>query len=118
MVKAGRSFSHPSIPRNVRNSGDGDASFSIDGTAIRKSAASMPSVALGGTTSNAFDVAALLDAVGGEQMQYIEFNSVRRELEARRRWPLMHIVSELLDQPQRPADVAKPVVLNKDGAAI
>ena len=120
MVNVGRSFSHPFIPRNVaiRNSGDGGASFSIDGPAIRESAASMPFVALGGTTSSASDVAALLAAVGGEQMQYIEFNSVRRELEARQRWPLLHLVSELLDQPERPVDVAKPVVLHKDGVAI
>jgi len=120
MIKVGKSFSHQFIAQNVEihNNGDGAASFSIDGTAIRESAASMPSVALGGTKSNAFDVAALLAAVGGEQMQYIEFNSVRRELETRRRWPLMHLVSELLDQPERPADVAKPVVLNKDGATI
>jgi hypothetical protein len=120
MVKVERSFSHPFIPRNVaiRNSGDGDASFSIDGPAIRESAANMPFVALGGTTSGAFDVAALLAAVGGEQMQYIEFNSVRRELETRQRWPLLRLVSELLDQPERPANVAKPVVLHKDGAAV
>jgi hypothetical protein len=120
MDKVGRSFSHPFIPRNIdiRNSGDGGASFSIDGPAIRESAASVPPVALGGTTSNAFDVAALLAAVGGEQMQYIEFNSVRCELEARQRWPLLRIVSELLDQPERSADVARPVVLHEEGAAI
>lgn len=120
MVNVGRSFSHPFIPRNVaiHNSGDGGASFSIDGPEIRESAANMPFVALGGTASSASDVAALLAAVGGEQMQYIEFSSVRRELEARQRWPLLHLVSELLDQPERPVDVAKPVVLHKDGVAI
>ena len=68
--------------------------------------------------AGASDVAALLAAVGGEQIQYIEFNSVRRELEARQRWPLLHLVSELLDQPERPADIAKPVVLHEDGVAI
>ena len=92
MVKAGRSFSQTFIPQNetIPNSGDGGA----------------------------FDVAALLAAVGGEQMQYIEFNGVRRELETRQRWPLLHIVSEMLDKPERPVDVAKPVVLHKEGAAI
>ncbi len=120
MVKVGRSFSQPFIPQNVaiRNSGDGGASFAIDGPAIRESAASMPFVPLGGTTSSAFDVAALLAAVGGEQIQYIEFNSVHRELETRQRWPLLRLVSELLDQPERPADVVKPGVLHKDGAVI
>jgi hypothetical protein len=120
MVKVGRSFSHPFVPRNVaiRNSGDGTSFSTIDDPAIQESAASMPFVALGGTTSSASDVAALLAAVGGEHMQYIEFNSVRRELEARQRWPLLHLVSELLDQPERPVDVAKPVVLQKDGVVI
>lgn len=120
MVKVGRSFSQPFIPRNavIHNSGDGGASFSIDGQAIRESAANMPFVALGGAASCALDVAALLAAVGGEQIQYIEFNSVRRELEARQRWPLLRLVSELLDQPERPADVVKTVVLQKDGVAI
>ncbi|MBN1600301.1 MAG: hypothetical protein JW915_01775 [Chitinispirillaceae bacterium] len=119
MVKVGRSFSQPFFPRNVaiRNSGDGGSSFPVEGPAIRESAARMPFVALGGTTSNAVDVAALLAAIGGE-MQYIEFNSVHRELETRQRWPLLHLVSELLDQPEEPADVAKPVVLQKDGVAI
>lgn len=114
MVKAGRSFSHQFDPQNVAlgSSGDDRASFSIDGPAIRESAA------LGGTRSNAFDVAALLAAVGGEQMQYIEFNNARREFEARQRWPLLHVVSELLDEPERPADVANPIVLHKDGAVI
>lgn len=121
MVKVERSFSQPFIPRNVaiRNSGDGGTSFPINGPAIRKSVANMPFVALeGGTTSVAFDVAALLSAMGEEQMQYIEFNSVRRELETQQQWPLLSIVSELLDQPERPAEVAKPVVLHKDGVAI
>jgi hypothetical protein len=115
----GRSFSQPFIPRNVaiRNSDDVGASFPIDCPAIRESATSKPFVALGGTKSSAFDVAALLAAVG-EQMQYIEFNSVRRELEPRQRWPLLRIVSELLDQPERPAEVTKPVVLHKDGAIV
>ncbi|NLW31436.1 MAG: hypothetical protein GXY77_08270 [Fibrobacter sp.] len=92
MVKVESSFSQMFIPRKetIRNSGDGYA----------------------------FDVAALLAAVGGEQMHYIEFNSVRRELETRQRWPLLHLVSELLDQPERSADVAKPVSLHKEGAAI
>ncbi|MDP4103314.1 MAG: hypothetical protein Q8935_00055 [Bacillota bacterium] len=121
MVKVGGSFSQTLIPRNgaIPNSDDGGASFSIDDPAIRESAASMPSgVALGGTKSNAFDVAALLAAVGGEQLQYIEFNSVHRKHEARQRWPLLHVVSELLDQPEGPADVAKPVVLHKDRVTI
>lgn len=114
MVKVGSSFSHQFIPRNavIRSSGGDGASLSIDGPVIRESSSSK------GTRSNAFDVAALLAAVGGEQMQYIEFNSMHRELEARKRWPLMHLVSELLDQPERLADVAKPVVLHKDGVAI
>lgn len=92
MVNAGRSYSKTFIPRNetIRNSGNGGA----------------------------FDVAALLAAVGGEKIQYIEFNSVRRELETRQRWPLLHLVSELLDQPEKPANAAKPVVLHKEGAAI
>lgn len=119
MVKVGRSFSQPFFPRNVamRNSGDGGSSFPIEGPATRESAASMPFVALGGATSGAFDVAALLAAVGGE-IQYIEFNSVHRELETRQRWPLLRIVSELLDQPENTADVAKPFVLHKDGVPI
>lgn len=92
MVKVESSFSQTFIPRNetIHNSGNGSA----------------------------FDVAALLASVGGEQMQYIEFNSVRREFETRQRWPLLHLVSKLLDQPERPADVAKPVSLHKEGAAI
>lgn len=119
MVKVGRSFSQPFIPQNasICNSGDGSASFSIDSPAIRKSAADMPSVTLGGTTSGAFDVIALLAAVGGEQMHYIEFNSVRRELETRQRWPLLHLVIELLGQPERPVNVVKPV-FHKDGVTI
>lgn len=118
MIKVERSFSH--IPRNIaiHNSNDGDTTFSTDIPAIQESAANKPFVTLGGTTSSAFDVAALLAAVGGEQMQYIEFNSVRRELETRQRWPLLRLISELLDQPERPADIAKPVVLHKDGAVI
>ncbi len=117
MVKVVRSFSQPFVPRNVakRNS---SASFPIDDPAIRGSSESKPFVALGGTQSGAFDVAALLEAVGEKQMQYIEFNSVHREVETRQRWPLMHIVSELLDQPENSTDVAKPFVLQKDGAAI
>jgi hypothetical protein len=120
MVKVGRSFSQPFIPRNVaiRNDGDGGASFSIDGPETQESAASIPPVALGGTTSSAFDVAALLATVGGEQIQYIEFNNVRRELETRQQWPLLRLVSELLDQPERPAVAKKTVVLHKDGAII
>lgn len=118
MVKVGSSFSQPFFPRNVaiRDSGDGGSSFPIEGPAIRESAASMPFMALG-TTSGAFDVAALLAAVGGE-IQYIEFNSVHRELETRQRWPLLRIVSELLDQPENTADVAKHFVLHKDGVSI
>jgi hypothetical protein len=120
MVKVGRSFSQPFFPRNesIRNSSDGGASFPIDGPAIRESAAGMPFEALRrGATSSAFDVVALLAAVGG-QIQYIEFNSVHRELETRQRWPLLRSVSELLDQPEKTADVAKPFVLHKDGVAI
>jgi hypothetical protein len=120
MVKVERSFSQPFISRNVaiHNSNSVGASFPIDGQSIRESAASMPFMAMGGTTSSAFDVVALLAAVGGEKMQYIEFNSVHRELETRQRWPLLRIVSELLDQPERPADVANPVILHEDGVAI
>jgi hypothetical protein len=121
MVKVESSFSQTFIPRNVelRNSSDGGAYFPIDdGPVIRESAASVPLVTSGGTTSSAFDVVALLAAVGGEQLQYIEFNSVHRDLETRQQWPLLRIVSELLDQPEKPDDVAKPVVLHKDGVAI
>jgi len=119
MVKVGRSFSQPFFPRNesIRNSSDGGASFPIDGPVIRESAAGMPFEALKGATSSAFDVVALLAAVGG-QIQYIEFNSVHRELETRQRWPLLRIVSELLDQPEKTADADKPFVLHKDGVAI
>lgn len=120
MVRVERSFSQPFIPRNVaiRNSSDSGASFPFDVPANQETAESLPFEALEGTTSSAFDVAALLAAVGGEKMQYIEFNSVRREHETRQQWPLLHLVSKLLDQPERPADFAKPIVLHKDGVSI
>jgi hypothetical protein len=119
MAKVIRSFSPSLNPRNIalHSSGNDGASFSNDDPGIRESAASEPFVDLGGTKSSAIDVAALLAAVG-EQMQYIEFNRVRREPEPRQRWPLLRIVSELLDQPERPANVAKSVFLHKDGVTI
>lgn len=122
MVRAGRSFSQPVIPRNVANNNNtidsNGASFSIDNPAIQDSSVSKSSVDTGGATSNAFDVVALLAAVGAEQMQYIEFNCVHREHETRQRWPLLHRVSELLDPPEKSSDVTKSVVLHKDGVAI
>lgn len=92
MGNAGSSFSQSSNPQDkvICNSGKGSA----------------------------FDVAALLSAIGGENLQYIEFNSVRREHETRQRWPLLGRVSELLDKPDNVTGIPKPVVLYGDGASI
>jgi len=115
MFKAGKSFSQPFIPSNgeVCNRGDGGASFPVDNPSTHASSASTLFLASGKT-----DVTALMAAVGGEQLQYIEFNSVRRALEARKRWPLLRLVSELLAKPEKSVDVAKPVIMHKDGVAI
>jgi hypothetical protein len=121
MVKVGRSFSQPFVPRNVavRNGDNSGGSFPIiDSPEIQETAANMPYATQGGTTSNAIDVASLLAAVGGEQMHYIEFNSMNHEPDTRQQWPLQHLASESLDQPERSANVAKPVVLHNDGVAV
>jgi hypothetical protein len=121
MVKVGRSFSQPFVPRNVavRNGDDSGGSFPIiDSPEIQETAANKPYAAQGGTAGNAIDVASLLAAVGGEQMRYVEFNSMNREPDTRQQWPLQHLTSESLDQPERSTNVAKPVVLQKDGVAV
>lgn len=120
MVKVGSSFSQPFIPQSVaiHQRNQGGASFPIDNPIIRKTASDMHFEAPGEPPGGAFDVEALLAAVGGEQMHYIEFNNVHREIETRHRWPLLHIVSELLDQPEKPSEVAKSFVLYKDGVAL
>ena len=86
--------------------------FPVDNPSTHASSASTLFLASGKT-----DVTALMTAVGGEQLQY-ELNSVRRALEARKRWPLLRLVSELLAKPEKSVDVAKPVIMHKDGVAI
>jgi hypothetical protein len=121
MVKVGRSFSQPFVPRNVAilNGGNSGASFPIiDSPEIRETAVNMPYAAQGETTNNSIDVASLLAAIGGEQMHYIEFNSMHNEPDTRQQRPSRHLASELPEQPGKPANVAKPVVLQKDGVTV
>ncbi|NLG16259.1 MAG: hypothetical protein GX556_02880 [Fibrobacter sp.] len=120
MAKDERSFSKQLIPPAKVMSNNIDCTSSIPecGPAAHESSSGMQPVESIGATSVASDVAALLAAVGGEQMQYIEFSSVRRELEARKRWPLLNLVSKLLNKKEMPADVTKPVALHKEGVTI
>jgi len=120
MARDERSFSQQLIPPDnaISTSNDCAASIPVSGPAAHESSSDIQPAASMGATSVASDVAALLAAVGGEQMQYVEFSSVRRELEARKRWPLLNLVSRLLNNQEKPADNSKPVALHKEGVAI